>query len=111
MVRKILTRFDVANFPFLPVRTRSGKTVGHPFPVRTDLQSRKRDSSVRRESVRIEDHLRLRFEGSDCVKHCLVLQAAVASVEVARSFFVRNSILLVVPEFRQSILDGCARWN
>src|SRR5262249_20337334 len=74
-VGEIGAGFDLAHFPFLPIRAGGRKPVGQVFAVIADSQSRQCYRPVGRKFVRIEQDARLAVQGFQRVEHVLILQA------------------------------------
>ncbi len=119
-VRQVAAGLDFAHVPGVPVRAAVRHGVSDVASVRADRVVGERCGRIGRQRVRVDEDLGRRIERGGPVEDALVLRAGLLDVEVAAAFLDRHArlvvqpavaVLLVVPEFRQALLERFARRN
>ena len=117
---QVAAGLDLAQAPGVPVRAAVRDGIGHVAPVRADRIIGERCRRIGRQRVRVHEHLGRRIERGRPVQDALVLRARLFDVKVPAALLHRHArlvvepavaVLLVVPEFRQALLERFARGN
>ena len=102
---------DIQNPARSPVRAPILDEIGNMCSIRAGVGGRQRNRAIIRPGVRIDEQLSLGIKRCLHENDVLVLQTIVIVIEVAVTFFCRQTESLVVPQFRHAIRNQCSLRN